>query len=168
MPRFRCFRSVILAVSPKFIGSFSAPEDLTSLWHIDPLRAVPKRAAQRASFASSTSLSGITLAPSRNRVDDAGGHSDDEAAFGTGDAKVSADLRAVVCERLGRGAHVAFPVAAVLHAYDRTDVLSDPFGCGLDAAIPEMGVAKRRAPLEWPSSRDTTGTGTPLITAWLA
>ena len=31
------------------------------------------------------------------------------------------------------------------HAHDRTDVLPDPFGRGLDVAIPQMGVAKRRA-----------------------
>ena len=56
----------------------------------------------------------------------------------------------------------------ILHAHHRSDGLADALGRGLDFPVPEMGVAQRHAYIAVAEQWDTTGTGTPFITAWLA
>ena len=78
-------------------------------------------------------------------------------------------ITAALC-RWDYGADAPANGSVASDTHDVSNGLSNPLGGGLDVAVPEMSVAERSVmrALEWPRSRETTGTGTPFIIAWLA
>ena len=55
-----------------------------------------------------------------------------------------------------------------LHPHQLRHDLPDPFRGRFDLPVAEMGVSERHAHVGMAEQAGTTGTGTPIITAWLA